>query len=154
MYGDTSHTLILDGINEAPNKNLREISIRCMNDIAISLNWDDIEDVCRIGKINKNWKRPRPVKLTLKYPLIRDKIFYFKSRFSLSLLFKSVRVHKEERKDLRIKTAKLRQAGIAAQSQGHLVEFRPGFISIDGSEYNTLTLQDIPDKFMEKVNEI
>ena len=122
MYGDTSRTLILDGINETPKDNLFEISIRCMNDIGIPLNWDDIEDVRRIGKPDKNRKWPRPVKLTLKDPSIRDQIFFFKSRFSLSNLFKSVRVHKEERKDCRIKAAKLRQAGLTALNLGHIVE--------------------------------
>ena len=130
MYGDTTRTLILDGINEAPKENLYEISIRCMNDIGIPLNWDDIVEVSRIGKPVKNRKWPRPVKLTLKDPAIRDQIFYFKSRFSLSTKFKSVRVHKEERKDLRIRAAKLRQAGILAQTQGHLVEFRPTHITL------------------------
>ena len=125
-----------------------------MNDIGIPLNWDDIEDIYRIGKPDKKRKWPRPVKLTLKDPIIRDQIFFFKSRFSLSSLFKSVRVHKEERKDLRIRAAKLRQAGLSAMSQGHLVEFRPNHITIDEIEYNTLTLQDVPEKFMEKANEV
>ena len=154
MYGDTTRTLILDGINENPNENLGEISIRCMNDIGIPLNWDDIENVIRIGKTNKNRKWPRPVKLTLKDPSVRDQILYFKSRFSLSPRFKSVRVHKEERKDYRIRTAKLRQAGMAAERLGHVVEFKPGHISIDGCNYSTHSLQEIPAKFMEKVNEI
>ena len=154
MYGDTSRTLILDGLKETPNENLAEMSIRCMNDIGIPLNWDDIDVVSRIGKPNKNRKWPRPVKLTLKDPSIRDQILFFKSRFSLSTSFKSVRVHKEERKDIRVKTAKLRQAGIEAQKQGHYVEFRPNQIFIDGNEYNVSSLLDIPKKFMEKANEI
>ena len=154
MYGDTTRTLILDGITETPKENLGEISIRCMNDIGIPLNWDDIEDVCRIGRPDKNRKWPRPVKLTLKDPSIRDQIFYFKSRFSLSVKFKSVRVHKEERKDLRINAAKLRQAGLCAESQGHVVEFKPNHVIIDGVMYNSHTIQDIPRKFMEKANEI
>ena len=154
MFGDTTRTLILDGINETPGENLGEISIRCMNDIGIPLNWDDIESVCRIGRPVKNRKWPRPVKLTLRDPSIRDQIFFFKSRFSLSTLFKSVRVHKEERKDLRVRAAKLRQAGLTAQNLGHLVEFRPNLITIDGVEFNTLSLQEIPAKFMEKANEV
>ena len=56
MYGDTTRTFILDGINETPQENLIEISIRCMNDIGIPLTWDDIENVIRIGKPNKNRK--------------------------------------------------------------------------------------------------
>ena len=154
MYGDTTRTLILEGINETHRENLGEISIRCMNDIGIPLNWDDIEDVYRIGKSVKNRKWPRPVKLTIKDPSIRNQIFYYKSRFSLSMKFKSVRVHKEERKDLRIKAAKLRQAGLSAVNQGHSVEFRPTHISIDGVKYNSLALHKIPDKFMEKANEV
>ena len=89
MFGDTTHTLILDGIDETQHEDLRGILTRCMNDIGVPINWDDIEEVARIGKYDKNRKWP---KLILKNPSIRDQIFFFKSRLRFSNLVNTVRV--------------------------------------------------------------
>ena len=154
MFGDTTRTLILDGLEETPRENLAEIIILCMNDIGVPLTWDDIEDVTRIGRLNKDRKWPRPVKLTLKDHSIRDQIFYFKSRLRFSSNFKNIRVNKEERKDYRIRTAKLRQAGLSARSQGHKVLLKQGQLTIDGNEYTTCTIDSIPQKFMNEANSV
>ena len=154
MFGDTTRTLIFDGIRETQHGNMGEIIIHCMMDIGIPLNFDDIEDVARIGKPYKNCKFPRPIKVTLKDTSIREQILFFKSRLNQSRIYKEVRIHKEERKDVRVRFAKLRQAASAAEKQGHRVEYKMGAIKIDGVEYNTLTLHLIPDKFMKEANEI
>ena len=159
MFGDTTRTLILDGLPETPNENLGEIIILCMNDIGVPSNWDDIEEILKIGRVNKDRPWPRAVKITLKDHSIRDQIFFFKSRLRFPNKFKSVRVNKEERKDLRIKTAKLRQAALSARNQGHKVENRRGHIKIDGQDYSTLKAKKFPsienqEKYRQQKNEV
>ena len=66
-------------------------------------------NVTRIGKPDKNRKFPRPIKVTLKDKSIREQILFFKSRLNQSRIYKEVRIHKEERKDVRVRFAKLRQ---------------------------------------------
>ena len=117
----------------------------------IPITQADIENVYRIGKFDRNRSRPRPVKLVLFDQTVRDQIFLFKSRLRFSELYKDVRVNKEEPKDVRIKIAKLRQAGQAARKMGHKVQTRPGGIIIDGMRYSASNLEDIPAKFMTEV---
>ena len=112
----------------------------------------DIENVFRIGKVDKNRSRPRPVKLVLADQTVRDQIFLFKARLQFSELYKDVRINKEEPKDIRIRITKLRQAGQSARKQGHRVKMKPGEIIVDGVSFNTSNLDDIPQKFMTEAN--
>ena len=125
MYGDTTKSVILDGIREDQNESLRDIARDCINDIGIPITQADIENVFRIGKPDNSRSRPRPVKLVLGDQTVRDQIFHFKARLRFSELFKDIRINKEEPKDVRIRIAKLRQAGQSARTQGHKVETRP-----------------------------
>ena len=154
MYGDTTKSLILDGVREKQNESLRDIAWECIIDIGIPITQADIENVFRIGKPDKNRSRPRPIKLVLRDQTVRDQIFLFNARLRFSQIFKDVRINKEEPKDLRIKIAKLRQAGQAAQKLGHRVQTRPGGIIIDGKGYSASNLRDIPQKFMEEANKV
>ena len=155
MYGDVTKSLIIDGVLENRQEDLTEIILHSVNEIGVLLSPEDIDDVYRIGKPNPNRKWPRPVKLTLKDQTKRDQIFIFKARLRFSETFKGLRISKEERKDVRVRAAKLRQAGLSATKLGHKVEARrPGEIRIDGIIYNTLTLKEIPLKFMHEANEI
>ena len=155
MYGDTSRALIIDGIHETKHENLREIISHCVNEIGVQLAHDDIEDVFRIGKSDTSRQWPRPIKLILKDQTKRDQIFIFKARLRFSHVFKNARVNKEQRKDIRIGVAKLRQAGQAARRLGHVVEMRgQEEIKIDGITYNTYTLHEIPQEFMQDANQI
>ena len=153
MYGDTTKTLVIDGIPDRIEENLGEIILRCINEIGITLLPDDIESVYRISNTNPDKKWPRPVKLTLKDQTKRDQIFIFKSRLRQTDIYQALKIHKEQRKDLRVRAAKLRQAGLTAQKMGHRVDFRPDQIRIDGRHYNTLTLHTIPPEFMTEANE-
>ena len=101
---------------------LFEIIHHCVNDIGIPLSFDDIESATRIGGSEEGKIRPRPVKLVLYDQNVRDQIFHFKSRLRHTNLFRAIMVHKEERKDLRIRIAKLRQAAEKAElmTQGRL----------------------------------
>ena len=152
MYGDTTRSVILDGIREEQNESLRDIVKDCITDIGIPITQADIENIFRIGKPDKRKSRPRPVKLILIDQTVRDQIFLFKARLRFSELYKDIRINKEEPKDVRIKIAKLRQAGQSARKQGHRVETRPGGISIDGISFNVSNLEDIPKKFMSEAD--
>ena len=152
MYGDTSKSIILDGLREQRNEMLRNIVRDCINDMGIPITQADIENVFRIGKPDKNRSRPRPVKLVLGDKTVRDQIFLFKARLHFSELYQDVRINKEEPKDARISTAKLRQAGQAAQKQGHRVETRPDGITIDGVNFNASNLDVILKKFLIEAN--
>ena len=152
MYGDTSKTLIMDGLRESRHENLGEIMFHCFTEIGIPLDPSDIQEAVRIGKFNSNRKWPRPVKVTFKEQTKRDQIFIFKSRLRFSETFKDIRINEEQRKDIRIKSAKLRQAGLTAKKMGCKVESLPGQVRIDGIEYNTLTLDSIPSIFMREAN--
>ena len=153
MYGDTKKTLILDGVQEI-EQNLEELMIRCAREIGIPLTPADIDSSYRIGKYNPKKDRPRPVKITLKDQTKRDQIFIFKARLRFSEDLKNIRINREERRDNRIKIAKLRQAGETARKMGYRVETGVGRIRIDGVEYNTFTLDTIPDIFMREANEV
>ena len=152
MYGDTSRSIILDGIREDQNEILRDIANHCINDMGIPITQADIENVFRIGKFDRNRSRPRPVKLVLADQTVRDQIFLFKARLRFSEIYRDVRINKEEPKDIRIRIAKLRQAGQSARKQGHRVETKPGEIIIDGMSFNISNLDDIPQKFMTEAN--
>ena len=154
MYGDTTKTLIIDGINEDHYESLEEIIVQCANEIGVPLALTDIVDAYRIGKSNPSRKWPRPVKVTLSDQTKRDQIFIFKARLRFLEIYRVVRIHKEERKDIRIKVAKLRQAAQAAKRLGYQVEFKQDEILIDGVHYTTLTLDSIPQIFMKEANEI
>ena len=154
MYGDTSRSLIIDGLYETRHENLGEILLHCINDVGVYLGPDDIEDAFRIGKNYQNRKWPRPVKLILRYQTKRDQIFIFKARLRFSTNFRDVRVNKEQRRDVRVKVAKLRQAGLTAKKMGYAVNFKQGEISIDGRLYSTQTLNEIPDIFMSEANRV
>ena len=152
MYGDTTRSVILDGVREEQNESLRDMAEDCINDIGIPITQADIENISRIGKPDKKRSRPRPVKLVLIDQTVRDQIFLFKARLRFSELYKDIRINKEEPKDIRIRIAKLRQAGQSARKQGHRVETRPGGISIDGVSFNASNLEDIPKKFMTEAD--
>ena len=77
MYGDTSKSLIVNGLRETRHENLGEILLHCVNDIGIPLGPNDIENVHRIGKFDRTNKPPRPVKLVLKDQTKRDQILIF-----------------------------------------------------------------------------
>ena len=152
IYGDTTKTVIIDGLVEDKQENLGEIITRCVNEIGIPLTLPDIDNVFRIGRFNPNRDRPRPVKVTLRDRTKRDQIFIFKARLRFTEEFKDLRVNKEQRKDIRVKAAKMRQAGEAAKKMGYKVEARPGQIKINGIEYNSI--DSIPEVFMAEANEI
>ena len=128
--------------------------LHCINDIEIQIGPNDIEKVHRIGKFDRNSKRPRPVKLVLRDQTKRDQILIFKRRFRNSNKFSDIMVNKEQRKDLRVKAAKLRQAALAAKNMGHEVEMFEEEIKIDGVKYSTFTLNHIPPEFMVEANQI
>ena len=155
MYGDTTRTLIVDGIKENAQENLKQIMLRCINEIGVPVTPEDIVNAERIGRFSKNRKWPRPVKITLADQTKRDQIYIFKRRLRFSVAFGALKINKEERKDVRVRAAKLRQAGLKAKSLGHKVETKlDGRIRIDNVEYNTLTLNSIPERFMTEANEI
>ena len=147
MYGDTTRSLIIDGMKETRHENLGEKILHCINDIGVHLAPNDIESVFRIGKNDTNRQWPRPIKLVLKDQTKRARL-----RFTNS--FRDVRVNAERRRDVRVRAAKLRQAGQTAQKMGHKVETRLGEIRIDGKRYDTLSLNDIPSDFMTEANSI
>ena len=152
MYGDTTKTLIIDGLKETRHENLGEIIFQCITEIGFPLDPSDIIEVIRIGRFSSNRKWPRPVKVTFRDQTKRDQTFIFKSRLRFSESFKDARINKEQRKDIRIKAAKLRQAGMTARKMGCKVESIPGQVTIDGIEYNTLTLNSIPSIYMQEAN--
>ena len=155
MYGDTTRTLIVDGIKENAQENLTQIMLRCINEIGVPVTPEDIVNAERIGRFSKNRKWPRPVKITLTDQTKRDQIYIFKRRLHFSVAFGALKINKEERKDIRVRAAKLRQAALKAKSLGHKVETKlDGRIRIDNVEYNTLTLSSIPERFMTEANEI
>ena len=154
MYGDTTRTLIFDGLKELVDENLIETVVNCINDISVPLIPTDIINVCRIGKHDQTRTRPRPVKVTLKEQTKRDQVFIFKSRLRYSENFANVRVNKEERRDIRIKAAKLRQAGLTARKLGRRVEFAPDYVRIDGIAYDIFSLDSIPEIFTKRPNKV
>ena len=114
----------------------------------------DIASVYRLGKDDQNRTRLRPVKLTLKEQTKRNQVFIFKSRLRYSEDFVKVKINKEERRDARIRAAKLRQAGETARKLGHKVEFASDHIRIDGILYDTFSLDLIPEIFTKKRNKV
>ena len=148
-------TLIVDGITENAQENLKQIMLRCINEVGVPVTPEDIVNVERIGRFSKNRKWPRPVKITLADQTKRDQIYILKRRLRFSETFSALKINKEERKDVRVRAAKLRQAALMAKNLGHKVETKmDGRIRIDDVEYNTLTLSSIPDKFMTEANRI
>ena len=101
---------------------LCELVSHCNNDIGVPLVLNDIESVYRIGTKLDTCKQPRPVKLILKDQTVRDQIYHFKLRLRHSTTFKMVMIHKEERKDVRVRMAKLKQISLTAKKMGHRVE--------------------------------
>ena len=62
MYGDTTKTLIIDGINKDHYESLEEIIVQCANEIGVPLALTDIVDAYKIERSNPSRKWPRPVK--------------------------------------------------------------------------------------------
>ena len=103
-----------------PQENLKQILLICINEIGVTP--EDIVNAERIGGFSKNRKWPRPVKITLTDQTKRDQIYIFKRRLSFSVAFGALKINKEERKDIRVRAAKLRQAALKTKSLGHKVE--------------------------------
>ena len=80
-------------------------------------------------------------------PIKRDQIFIFKARLRYSPVFKGIKIHKEEHRELRVRGAILQQAATIARSMGHTVQARPSCIEIDGSEYTIENIEEIPSIF-------
>ena len=156
MFGDSSFSLIFDGIREMRHENLYELVHHCVTDMGIPMNISDIESVTRLGIREEVVKRPRPIKVILKDQTIRDQIFYFKSRLRYTSIFKAVMIHREERKDIRVRLAKLKQVGLTAKKMGHRVEFHLDLcqIRIDGVVYTTIGLNQIPKKFTYELRHV
>ena len=154
MYGDTTRSLIIDGLCETRHENLGEVLLHCINDIGVYLGPNDIENAFRIGKNDQTRKWPRPIKLILRDQTKRDQIFIFKARLRFSTHFRDVRVNKEQRRDIRVRAAKLRQAGLTAKKLGHTVVFKQGEVKIDGRTYTAQTFSEIPDSFLTEANQI
>ena len=130
-----------------------EIVHHCISDIGVRISLNDIESVTRIGVFVDRPQKPRPVKLILKDQTVRDQIFHFKIRLRHSNVFKTVMIHREECKDVRVGLAKLKQIAFTAKKMGHRVQFNfdHAQIKIDGVAYSTLTLDDVPDKFKSEL---
>ena len=87
MYGDTTHTLIIDRIKENAQENLKQIMLHCINEIGVPVTPEDIVNVERIGRFSKNRKWPHQVKITLTDETKRDQIYIFKKRLRFSVAF-------------------------------------------------------------------
>ena len=120
---------------EEPNMGRSIILSDIAREIGIPMRPADIEKVFRIGDWDPRNPRPRLVKCVFYNELKRDQVFYFKARLRFSLIFKAIKINKEEHKDLRMKSAMLRQAAILAREARRFVYQRPDSISIDGVTY-------------------
>ena len=145
-------SIILSGIREHHGENLKLIVLDCVNDIGLNLKPEDIEKVYRIGDDKEKRAWPRPVKCVLYDVLTRDQILYFKSRLQHSLVFREVKINREENKDLRIRIAMLRHAALVARREGRYVYQTPDRVVIDGTPYTLDTVYDIPSKYRRNPN--
>ena len=144
---ELDRTLIVNGVRESFRGDLKLVVKDFAREVGCTLTVDDIESVYRIGPFNCKIKAPRPVKLVLKDPVKRDQIFLFKARLRFSPVFKGIKVHKEEHRELRVRGAILQQAATIARGMGHTVYARPGSIDVDGCEYNIENIEEIPSIF-------
>ena len=91
------------GVSSHSNENVKEDDFYMYGDSTQSLILDGI------GKLEGNRGHPRPIKLVLKDQTVRDQIYHFKLRLRHSSVFRGVMIHREERKDIRVRFAKLKQ---------------------------------------------
>ena len=82
MFGDTTHSVIVDQVAEKEGEDLRFEMLDCFKDINLNIKNQDIKNIERIGVVNadRNKKWPRPVKIIFKDKYIRDQVLFFKLR--------------------------------------------------------------------------
>ena len=147
---ELDRTLIVNGVRESFMGNLKLVVKDFANNIGCGINVEEIENAYRIGPYNCKSKTPRPVKVIFKDPIKRDQIFLFKARLRFSGVFKGLKIHKVEHRELRVRGAILQQAATAAREMGHHVLARPGSINIDGCEYSIDCIDEIPAIFRKE----
>ena len=142
-------SLIIDGVLENPFENLAALSFRFITDMGISVDPDDIKVAFRLGHPDPTKKRPRPVKLVLKNEIIRDQIFHFKRRLRHSKIFSSFQLSLDQDRDMRVKMGILKRAANNARALGLEVFSQPHQIKIDGIEYDTDHIKEIPNNYLK-----
>ena len=149
---DKNRSLIIDGIVEFPNENLKALSLHFINEMGVKLVPDDIVNVFRLEKPDRSRARPRPVKLVLKDALIRDQIYHFKTRLRKSKLFSTFKLSLDQEKDVRVRQGILKRAANTARAMGLEVFSSPNQIRIDGVEYDSMNVDKIPPIYLPDEN--
>ena len=140
-------SLIIDGVLENARENLAAICLNFVREMGIQIDPDDTEVAFRLGRHDPTKRRPRPVKLVLKHEIIRDQIFHFKLRLRMSKIFNSFQISLE--KEMRVKLGILKRAATNARAQGSEFFSSVYRIKIDGVEYDTEHVKDIPGIFLD-----
>ena len=140
-------SIILSGIRENQWENLMLLILDLTREIGINMRPADIEKVFRIGEWDPRQPRPRPVKCVFYDEIKRDQVLYFKAGLRFSPIFKQIKINREEHKDLRVKSAMLRQAALLAREAGRFVYQRTDSVSIEGETYTLEQADNLPPEF-------
>ena len=111
---------------------------------------EEVIEARRIGPPDPTRRWPRPVRVTFSSETTRMRIYEDQNNLEYTRLFSNIRVNADEPKEVRIRRAKLRQAGELAKSAGKVVKYKWGEIEIEGKTYNGFNTDEIPLEYQVK----
>ena len=139
--------LVVDGLYESPVEDLRHIVVHMCHDMNVPISPEEIEEAKRIGPPDPTRRWPRPVRVIFSSEATRVRIYEDRNNVKQTTLFNNARINADEPKEVRVRRAKIRQAGELATQAGKAVRCTLSGIEIDGKAY---TVNEIPPEYQIK----
>ena len=131
-----SHNIILEGLSEDKNENLRKKIDELFEEIDLPFDSEWTDTIHRIGVRNEKSKRPRAVKVN--FPFLRYRNEFFRKLYKLkhSQKYKRVYVVDDFPPEMQDKIKDLRAINAYARSKGLDTKMKGAKILIDGKAYS------------------
>ena len=132
-----------DGVRENDGENLSDIVLKVATAIGVRCQPPDINFVYRIGKARPD-KRPRPILVQFKQQVVRNNIYYGRSKLRSSDEWKTVYVNDDVNESTRKKREDLRAVSVLCQVKNINYKLHSDSIVINGRKYAEHQLDLLP----------
>ena len=139
-----SHNIIIEGIREKNNEDIRGIVDDLLKDLGLNYNVEWCDSIYRLGpKIDGN-KRPRPIKVV--FPYLRYKHLLFKQLYKLGTLqgWEGVYINDDMSPQKQAQRKEMRAIFSFAKSTGIDCQLRGTRLIVDKKPYTYEKLSDLP----------
>ena len=141
-----SHNVIVEGILEEKNENIRQKIDELFEQLDLPFDSDWVDSVYRIGVRNDNTKRPRAIKVNFPFLRYRNELFRNLHKLKLNQKYKKVYVVDDFPPETQEKIKELRAISAFSRSQGLDSRMKGANLVIDGKAYAHENMDKLPDK--------